>query len=57
LEICGYLMGGGGRYPLSLGDLISVLLAKAGGHRRDVSAVESVIWQMRGPGVMAFIPG
>ena len=43
-----------GRYPVSLGDLISVLLAKAGGPRGDISpAVESVIWQVRGPRVMA----
>jgi iron complex transport system permease protein len=43
-----------GRYPVSLGDLINVLLAKAGGPRGDVSpAVESVIWQVRGPRVMA----
>jgi iron complex transport system permease protein len=43
-----------GRYPISLGDLISVLLAKAGGPRGDISpAVESVIWQVRGPRVMA----
>src|ERR1700675_4656059 len=43
-----------GRYPVSLGDLISVLVAKAGGHRDDVSpAVESVILQVRGPRVVA----
>jgi iron complex transport system permease protein len=43
-----------GRYPVSLGDLVSVLLAKAGGPRGDISpAVESVIWQVRGPRVMA----
>jgi iron complex transport system permease protein len=43
-----------GRYPISLGDLIGVLLAKAGGPRGDISpAVESVIWQVRGPRVMA----
>lgn len=43
-----------GRYPISLGDLVSVLLAKAGGPRGDISpAVESVIWQVRGPRVMA----
>jgi iron complex transport system permease protein len=42
-----------GRYPVSLGDLISALLAKASGQRGDVSAVESVIWQVRGPRVMA----
>jgi iron complex transport system permease protein len=43
-----------GRYPVSLGDLISVLVAKAGGHRGDASpAVESVILQVRGPRVVA----
>jgi iron complex transport system permease protein len=43
-----------GRYPVSLGDLLSVLVAKAGGHRGDVSpAVESVILQVRGPRVLA----
>jgi iron complex transport system permease protein len=42
-----------GRYPVSLGDLVNVLMAKAGGQRGDVSAVESVIWQVRGPRVTA----
>ena len=43
-----------GRYPVGLGDLMSVLYAKAAGHRADVSpAVESVILQVRGPRVMA----
>ncbi len=43
-----------GRYPVSLGDLVSALLAKAGGPRGEISpAVESVIWQVRGPRVMA----
>ena len=43
-----------GRYPVSLGDLLSVLYAKAAGHRADVApAVESVIWQVRGPRVIA----
>ena len=43
-----------GRYPVSLGDLIAVLVAKLGGPRGDISpAVESVIWQVRGPRVMA----
>jgi iron complex transport system permease protein len=42
-----------GRYPVSLGDLVNVLMAKAGGQRGDVSAVESVIWQVRGPRVIA----
>lgn len=41
-----------GRYPVSLNDLVSVLLAKIAGHRPDVSlAVESVILQVRGPRV------
>src|SRR3977135_3229186 len=43
-----------GRYPVSLGDLLNVLTAQLAGHRADVSpAVESVIWQVRGPRVMA----
>jgi iron complex transport system permease protein len=43
-----------GRYPVGLGDLISVLFAKAVGHRADVPpAVESVILQVRGPRVIA----
>src|ERR1700694_4489163 len=43
-----------GRYPVSLGDLLSVLGAKLAGHRADVApAVESVILQVRGPRVMA----
>src|SRR5882757_6186395 len=43
-----------GRYPVSLGDLLSVLLAKVAGHHVDVSpVVQSVIWQVRGPRVMA----
>jgi iron complex transport system permease protein len=43
-----------GRYPVGLGDLLSVLYAKLAGHRADVSpAVESVIFQVRGPRVIA----
>ncbi|MGA9000007.1 MAG: iron ABC transporter permease [Pseudolabrys sp.] len=43
-----------GRYPVSLADLLSVLLAKLTGHRADVApAVESVILQVRGPRVIA----
>src|SRR5689334_20938299 len=43
-----------GRYPVSLGDLFNVLMVKAGGPRGDLSpAVESVIWQVRGPRVIA----
>ena len=43
-----------GRYPVGLGDLLSVLYAKLTGHRADVHpAVESVIFQVRGPRVIA----
>src|SRR6266849_1350341 len=43
-----------GRYPVGLGELMSVLYAKATGQVADVSpAVESVILQVRGPRVMA----
>jgi iron complex transport system permease protein len=43
-----------GRYPVSLGELISVLYAKATGHPAAVSpAVESVLLQVRGPRVIA----
>jgi iron complex transport system permease protein len=43
-----------GRYPVGLGDLLGVLTAKLTGHRADVlPAVESVIWQVRGPRVIA----
>jgi iron complex transport system permease protein len=43
-----------GRYPVSLTELINVLLAKISAHRTDVSpAVESVILQVRGPRVLA----
>jgi iron complex transport system permease protein len=43
-----------GRYPVSLADLIDVLIAKATGGQSHVSqAVESVIWQVRGPRVLA----
>jgi iron complex transport system permease protein len=43
-----------GRYPVGLGDLMSLLYAKAAGHPADVSpAVESVILQVRGPRVIA----
>src|SRR5260370_23195776 len=43
-----------GRYPVGLGELMSVLYAKATGHVAEVSpAVESVILQVRGPRVLA----
>jgi iron complex transport system permease protein len=43
-----------GRYPVSVGDVINVVTAKIAGRAADVpSAVESVIWQVRGPRVIA----
>jgi iron complex transport system permease protein len=43
-----------GRYPVSVGDLVQVLLAKATGHATHVpAAVESVVLHVRGPRVLA----
>src|ERR1700724_3112680 len=43
-----------GRYPISLGDVFHVIGAKLAGRAADVPpAVESVIWQVRGPRVIA----
>jgi iron complex transport system permease protein len=43
-----------GRYPVSLGDVLHVIAAKLAGRAPDVApAVESVIWQVRGPRVIA----
>jgi iron complex transport system permease protein len=43
-----------GRYPVSLGDVFNVVAAKLTGRAADVPpAVESVIWQVRGPRVIA----
>ena len=43
-----------GRYPVSLGDLVTVLTAKLTGHAPQVpAAVQSVILQVRGPRVLA----
>jgi iron complex transport system permease protein len=43
-----------GRYPVSLSDLLSVIAAKLTGRAADVpAAVENVIWQVRGPRVLA----
>ena len=43
-----------GRYPVSLGDLLAVLLAKGTGQAPDVpAAVQSVVLQVRGPRVLA----
>jgi len=45
-----------GRYPVSVPDLFSVLLAKISGQTADVSgAVQSVILQVRGPRVLAAV--
>jgi iron complex transport system permease protein len=45
-----------GRFPVSLGDLVTVLFAKATGHEPHVSAaVENVILQVRGPRVLAAV--
>jgi iron complex transport system permease protein len=43
-----------GRYPIGLADLLRVVFGKLTGHPADVpSAVENVIWQVRGPRVLA----
>lgn len=43
-----------GRYPVTLGDLAHVMLAKlSGGHADVLPAVETVILQVRGPRVLA----
>src|SRR5215471_9738273 len=43
-----------GRYPVNLSDLFAVISAKLTGHAPTVSpAVENVIWQVRGPRVIA----
>jgi iron complex transport system permease protein len=43
-----------GRYPIGLSDLLNVIVAKLPGRAPDVpAAVENVIWQVRGPRVLA----
>jgi iron complex transport system permease protein len=43
-----------GRYPVGLGDLFAVLSAKLFGHASNApAALETVIWQVRGPRVIA----
>jgi len=43
-----------GRYPINLGDLLGVIAGKLTGHAPNVPpAVENVIWQVRGPRVIA----
>jgi iron complex transport system permease protein len=43
-----------GRYPVGLGDLFKVIAAKISGHPSDVpAAAVNVIWQIRGPRVLA----
>src|SRR3982750_1347838 len=42
------------RYPVRLADLLSVILAKLTGRAADVpAAVQNVIWQVRGPRILA----
>jgi iron complex transport system permease protein len=43
-----------GRYPISVADLFNLLSAKLTGRPSDLpAAVSSVIWQVRGPRVVA----
>jgi len=43
-----------GRYPVSAGDLLEVVTAKLTGHAADApAAVTNVIWEIRGPRVLA----
>jgi iron complex transport system permease protein len=43
-----------GRYPVGIGDLFSVIAAKLTGHPSNApAAIETVIWQVRGPRVLA----
>jgi iron complex transport system permease protein len=43
-----------GRYPISLSDLFNAIAAKLAGRASDLpAAVENVIWQVRGPRVIA----
>ncbi len=43
-----------GRYPVTIGDLFAVIAAKLTGHAANVpGAVENVIWQIRGPRILA----
>src|SRR6185369_12613315 len=43
-----------GRYPIGLADLWSVVTAKLTGRAADVpAAVQNVIWQVRGPRILA----
>jgi iron complex transport system permease protein len=45
-----------GRYPVNLSDLLAVIFAKLTGHTPNVPpAVENVIWQVRGPRIIAAI--
>jgi iron complex transport system permease protein len=45
-----------GRYPVNLGDLLAVISAKLTGHTPNVPpAVENVIWQVRGPRIIAAV--
>ena len=44
-----------GRYPIGLGDLLNVIAASSPAVRRVPAAVENVIWQVRGPRVIAAV--
>jgi iron complex transport system permease protein len=45
-----------GRYPISLGDVVSVFAAKLSGNASDVpAAAADVIWHIRGPRVLAAV--
>ena len=45
-----------GRYPVNLSDLFAVISARLTGHTPNVpAAVENVIWQVRGPRIVAAI--
>jgi iron complex transport system permease protein len=43
-----------GRYPINIGELLAVIVAKLTGHASNLPPViESVIWQVRGPRILA----
>ena len=43
-----------GRYPINVGELLAVIAAKLTGHASNLPpAIENVIWQIRGPRVLA----
>jgi iron complex transport system permease protein len=43
-----------GRYPINIGELLAIIAAKLTGHASNLPpAIENVIWQIRGPRVLA----